>query len=185
MNNWQESLNKLVDAIPPPDNPRFTEGPPLESSFPKLPDDHAALIQTYGSGEFKDSEIGCVIRAYNPFDPRQFKWLPDKFDIYRRYRMSEGDRYMPWPIYPEIPGVFICGWNDSRDVWFWHMNNDDPNCWSTVFYGNMRDSFEYQMPMVVFMQKLLFGEISRRDLNFAEPDFVASKIEFSPARYTG
>ena len=40
------------------------------------------------------------------------------------------------------------------------------------------------MPMVVFMQKLFFGEISRKDLNFDESDFVASDIEFLPALRT-
>lgn len=185
MKQWRQSLKKLLDAIPPPPQPRYVDGPLLDASLPALPEDHAAIIVAYGSGEFVYGDIGCVIEVFNPRDPWHTKWLPEKHETLRAYRKSEGDEYMPYPVYPESPGVLICGWNDSRDHWFWNANSSDCNQWPTVFYGDMQDSFQFDMPMVVFMQKLFFGEISRRQLNYAEPDFTPTGFAFRPSRRKG
>jgi len=182
MKQWERSLKKLLAAIPPPPKPRFVDGPLLDATLPPLPEDHAALVRAYGSGEFSDARIGCVIEVFNPRDPWHKKVVGQGYDILRDYRKCEGDELMPYPVHPERPGALICGWNDTRDYWFWHVNGDDPNRWPTVFYGDMEDAFEFDMPMVVFMQRLFFGEISRRDLNFAEPDFEPKGFEFLPSR---
>ncbi len=58
MTRWQNSLNKLLDAIPPPAQPRYVDGPLLDPSLPALPEDHEAIINAYGSGEFAYSDIG-------------------------------------------------------------------------------------------------------------------------------
>jgi hypothetical protein len=158
MKRWEGSLSKLLDAIPPPAQPRY--------------------VDAYG-------EIGCVIEIFNPRDPWHVKPYQKRHELLQQYRNSEGEQYMPYPIFPERPGVLVCGRNDSRDYWFWHVNGSDPNRWSTVFYGDMHDAFEFKMPLVVFMQKLFFGEISRRELNFAEPDFSAEGFEFQPSWRTG
>ena len=181
MTQWKRSLKKLLDAIPPPAKPRYVNGPVLDRSLPMLPEDHAALIGAYGSGEFAYGDIGCVIEVFNPRDPWHKKCLQMGLETLRDYRKTEGDEYMPYPVYPDNPGVLICGWNDSRDYWFWHVNGPDPNQWPTVFYGDMQDSFQFDLPIVVFMQKLFFGEISRRQLNFAEPDFKPTEFEFRPS----
>jgi hypothetical protein len=47
------------------------------------------------------------------------------------------------------------------------------------------DVREYRTPMVVFLQRLDFGEISRRELGFAEPDYHPSSFEFRPSWLTG
>lgn len=181
MKRWEGSLKKLLDAIPPPAQPKFLDGPLLDPSLPKLPDDHDALLRAYGSGEFAYGEIGCVIEIFNPRDPWHLMHYQKRHERLRQYRESEGEKYMPYPIFPDCPGVLNCGWNDSRDYWFWRIKGSDPNRWSTVFYGDMKDAFEFKMPLVVFMQKLFFGEISRRELNFAEPDFSPKGFEFRPS----
>lgn len=181
MTQWQTSLKKLLDAIPPPTQPRYVEGPLLDPSLPALPEDHAALINAYGSGEFVYGKIGCVIEVFNPRDPWHKKWHKEFHELLRDYRESEGDEYMPYPIYPESPGVLICGWNESRVYWFWHVSDADSNQWPTIFYGDLQDAFQFDMPMVVFMQKLFFGEISQKQLNFAGPDFDPSGFEFCPS----
>lgn len=178
--NWQHSLNLLLDAIPPPAEPKYVEGPLLDTSLPAMPDDHAALVRAYGSGEFSYGRVGCVIEVFNPRDPWHQKQFRELSEILREYRESEGDEYMPFSIYPDHPGALICGWNDSSDQWFWYVDDSDPNQWPTVFYGDMQDSFQFEMPMVIFMQKLFFGEISRRQLNFGEPDFKSTGFEFRP-----
>ncbi|QDT86388.1 hypothetical protein [Gimesia chilikensis] len=182
MTQWQDSLRKLLDAIPPPTQPRYVDGPLLDPSLPTLPEDHKAIINAYGSGKFVYSDIGCVIELFNPRDPWHRKCLGEDHDILRDYRESEGVKYMPYPVYPESPGVLICGWNDSRDYWFWHVNTPESKRWPTIFYGDMRDAFQFDMPMVVFMQKLFFGEIHRSELNFAETDFKPTNFEFKPTR---
>ena len=181
MTQWQSSLKKLLTAIPPPAEPRYLDGPLLDPSLPALPEDHRALIRAYGSGEFAYGETGCVIEVFNPHDPWHNQHLQEAHEILRDYRKSEGEEYMPYPVYPERLGVLICGWNDSRDYWFWHVTDADSNQWPTVFYGDMQDAFEFKMPIVVFMQKLFFGEISRKDLNFAEPDFEPTGFTFRPS----
>lgn len=185
MADWQTSLQMLVNEIPPPVQPRYTDGPLLDPSLPEMPDDHTALIRTYGSGEFVYGDIGCVVEIFNPRDPWHMRFFRESYEILRDYRRTVGDKCMPFPIFPERPGVLICGNNDSRDYWFWYVNSTDPNKWPTVFYGDLQDSYQFEMPMVVFMQKLFFGEISRRQLNFAEPDFAPAGFEFQPARRTG
>jgi hypothetical protein len=185
MKRWEDSLKKLLDAIPPSSQPRFVDGPLLDPSLPTLPEDHAALVHAYGSGEFVYGEIGCVVEIFNPRDPWHKKDVEESHQILREYRESEGGKYMPYPVYPERPGVLICGWNDSRDYWFWHLTGTRPDGWPTVFYGDMQDAFGFDMPLVVFMQRLFFGEISRRELNFAEPDFAADACgEVAKARRT-
>lgn len=182
MTQWQDSLKKLLDAIPPPVQPRYVDGPLLDPSLPELPEDHEAIINAYGSGEFAHSDIGCVIELFNPRDPWHRKCLKEGHDILRDYRESEGDKYMPYPVYPESPGVLICGWNDSRDYWFWHVNDPESNQWPTIFYGDMQDAFQFDLPVVVFIQKLFFGEIRRGELNFNEPDFKPTNFKFIPTR---
>lgn len=184
MTTWQRSLEMLLEAIPAPAQPKYVDGPLLDSSLPSFPDDHAEFLRAYGSGEFAYDNIGCVVEVFNPRDPWHIKCLKERHETLRKYRESEGDSYMPYPVYPESPGVLICGWNDSRDHWFWHVDGTDSNQWTTVFYGDMQDSFQFDMPMVVFMQKLFFGEISRRQLNFGGPDFEPKGFEFQPSRRT-
>jgi len=181
MKRWERSLKELLDAIPPPPQPRYVDGSLLDPSLPALPEDHAALIHAYGSGEFAYGEIGCIIEVFNPRDPWHKKVVGESHELLREYRKSEGNEYMRYPVYPERSGVLICGWNDSRDYWFWHVNDADSTRWPTVFYGDMQDAYEFDLPMVVFMQKLFFGEISRRDLNFAEPNFEPKGFEFRPS----
>lgn len=181
MKRWQRSLKKLLEAIPPPSQPRWVSGPLLDPTLPALPEDHAALIAAYGSGQFSDSKIGCVVEVFNPRDPWHEIGIRESLKILRDYRESEGDEYLPYPVYPETPGILICGWNDKRDYWFWHTKGADSNRWPTVYYGDMEDAFEYKMPLVVFMQKLFFGEISRQDLGFGEPDFEPAGFEFRPS----
>lgn len=181
MKEWQRSLDMLREAIPPPAEPRFLDGPLLDPTLPVLPEDHAALIQAYGSGQFEVERTGCVIEIFNPRDPWHARQLRETYEILREYRDIEGDKRMPPRIYPESSGIFVCGWNESRDHWFWHMNGPDPNQWPTIFYGDMEDSFVFEMPMVVFMQKLFFGEISRRELGFGEPDYKPDGFTFRPS----
>jgi len=47
MTQWQDSLKKLLDAIPPPVQPRYVDGPLLDPSLPELPEDHEAIINAY------------------------------------------------------------------------------------------------------------------------------------------
>jgi hypothetical protein len=175
----------LVQAIPPPVELRYTTGTPPASTLTAQPDDHRAFVAAYGSGEFVYGDRGCVIEVFNPGDPWHRASVAHSHDSLRDYRASEGDEYLPYPVHPESPGVMICGWNDSRDYYFWHTVRDDPNRWPTIFYGDLQDVREYQVPLVVFIQKLLFGEISRRDLGFAEPDYEPSGFEFRPSWRTG
>lgn len=182
MSNWQRSLDLLLEAIPPPAAPKRIDGSPIDVSLPTLPDDHSALVEAYGSGEFKYGRAGCVIEVFNPRDSWHTK-LPFQqgHQILRDYRESKwGAKYLPYQIHPEIPGVLICGWNDSRDYYFWHVNGPNANKWPTVYFGDMRECHEYAMPLVVFIQKLFFGEISRRELGFAEPDFEPTGFSFRP-----
>lgn len=180
MTTWQDSLKKLIEAIPPPIEPKYVDGKVIDATLPTFPEDHTALVEAYGSGEFTCDDIGCVIEVFNPRDPWHVKHVQNDHEHLRSYRESEGEEYLPYPIYPDNPGVLICGWNDSRDYWLWRTDGFDSNQWPTVFYGDLQDAFEFEMPMVVFMQKLFFGEISRQDLSFDEPDFVATDFEFLP-----
>src|SRR2546425_3547080 len=108
MTVWKCSLDMLLDAIPPPAQPRYLDGPLLDPSLPTLPEDHAALIRAYGSGEFAYGDIGCVIEIFNPRDPWHKKGQRESHELLQDYRKSEGDKYMPYPVYPERPGVLIC-----------------------------------------------------------------------------
>lgn len=183
--SWQRSLALLVKAIPPPAEPRFTSGPVPSSTLPALPEDHRAFVAAYGSGEFVYGDRGCVVEVFNPGDPWHRKSVPASHEILREYRATEGDEYLPYPVYPERPGVMIWGWNDSRDYYFWHTGRDDPNRWPTIFYGDLQDVREYKVPMVVFIQRLFFGDITRRELGFGESDYVPSGFEFRPSWRAG
>ena len=103
MVDWQRSLKGLVETIPPPVEPRCTSGPLLQPALPALPEDHAALVNAYGSGEFSYGEIGCVIEVFNPRDPRHDRLFREGHEILQEYRDSEGEESMPYPIDPAYP----------------------------------------------------------------------------------
>src|SRR4051794_19926552 len=96
---WQHSLMLLLEAIPPPNQPKYIDGPLIDPTLPSLPDDHAALIAAYGSGEFAYSKPGCipscVIEVFNPRDPWHLHRLfREGHEILRDYRETEGDEYI-------------------------------------------------------------------------------------------
>jgi hypothetical protein len=166
----EASLSRLIGAIPPPQHPLETTGHVSLLHFTDgqqvvFPPDYLRLIDAYGSGDFTSDErygegtIGDILHLRNACAPGYQTCLMQESSFLREYKESEGDRYVPYAVYPDKPGILPWGGADFRLSYFW-LTEGKPEQWPVLLMHDLEIWTRFDMPMTVFLEQLLFGEIN-------------------------
>ncbi|MEX1229969.1 MAG: SMI1/KNR4 family protein [Planctomycetaceae bacterium] len=178
------AIQELVSLISPPDRPLETGTQDKWETLQKdlsirLPSDYFEFGMVYGSGYFEDERSG-QLRIYQPFWSKfreTLDWSVANLSASREY---EGEEYVPFPIFPEIPGLFIWASDVHGNDFFWHTEGE-PDEWQIVVGGRDGEWDKHDGPMTSFLARAFTRQI---DVHvWPEPFFAdPSKIVFTPTK---
>jgi hypothetical protein len=124
----------------------------------KLPTDYKSFATEYGTGLFAN-----FIRVFNPFDEDPYASLLENAkticDMYREIKKAEGEKFLPFAMYPDEGGLLPWGNDENGNFIFW-LTKGNPSKWPTVVAegrGPLWQQFDF--PMTVFLAKILTKEI--------------------------
>lgn len=153
-------LQSIVSPPVPPvetgDSTRWTD---VESQLGiQLPDDYKAFIASYGSGN-----LAGFIHVFNPFSNSPHLSLTANIEkinaVYRHLRTSEGEKQVPYDVFPLRPGLLPWGRNEFGNYMFW-LTKGSPDKWPIVLAEGRSDHYErYSMTMTKFLVKALRREL--------------------------
>jgi hypothetical protein len=160
------SLRRLLRRIPPPRIPREVGREPTALTFAsgapvKFPPDYLRLTGKYGSGEFvEEGDLGMLVSAHNPRARAYRRFLDTKHRTARLMKQQEGE-YRDYEIFPASPGLLQWGWAEGRKGYFW-LTEGSPPRWPTVVMWDHRFAGRFDLPVVVFLERLLCGDLDCR-----------------------
>jgi hypothetical protein len=96
------SLQELIAVMPPPARPIETGSLDAKAFAEqalsiRLPKEVFEFGQTYGSGSFGTATV------LNPFSERYLGCVHEVSSCYQGLRISEGEEFIPYPVFPEKP----------------------------------------------------------------------------------
>jgi len=153
-----EPLKKLV---PPPRNPSevgsLQQWEAIERDLGlELPSDYRDFVFTYGSGRFAK-----FYGIYNPFAASQYAaLLPSIQRVCAAERETKRDwpEIVPYPIYPDQPGLLPWGCDDNGNYYFW-LTEGTSDFWPVLSDEVRGEGFrEYHCTMTEFLIGILQGE---------------------------
>jgi len=173
---------ELTTTIPPPSQPVETGTVKawqevLQQLKIELPDDYRDFGMAYGTGAFED--VGRLdIWVYNPFSPRYFDSIWSHLHNLDALKVGEGDRFVPYDIFPKSPGLLVWGSDVNGNEMFW-LTKGRPSDWPIVVRSPEGQFLEFDGPLTSFLAKAF-----RRQLAVAvwpEPFFSEpGNIRFRP-----
>jgi len=167
--DYASSLQRLLELVLPPLASLEVEGPPATISFGDgrrvtFPPDYLALVGKYGSGEFnQDGDVGMVVSVHNPRAAVFQKSLDKEHAYLREYKQQEGGGYAAYDIFPDTPGLLQWGWAEGRKAYFW-LTEGAPEQWPLIVMWDFEFFGRFDMPLVVFLERLVSGEMDARFL---------------------
>src|SRR5262245_30660800 len=181
------SLSRLLKMVPPPSTPLETGLPPASIAFTgnrpvEFPPDYLALAERYGSGEFRqDDDVGMIASVHNPRAPAYQASLDREHTDLREYKADEGGGYAAYDIFPSTPGLLEWGWARGRKSYFW-LTDGPPAQWPLVVMWDFEFFGRYDMPVVVFLERLVSGELDARFLGdeLMPMRLDSTRIAFTP-----
>jgi hypothetical protein len=150
------ALKRLAEVVAPPRKPLQVTGT-IRGDI-RFPDDYLALIGLYGSGSFQVEGAGAVLTLLNPYWRGYWKRVQEELELVREFKEEEGDEYIPYEIHPDSPGLLIWGYGEGRKHYFW-LTEGKPNRWPNIVMYDIELFTRFDIPMVVFLQRLLCGEL--------------------------
>ena len=163
----EQSMQRLKVKIPPPAHPVGLDATGLPDDLPPLPPDMFQFAEVYGSGFFDDG--GILVAVLNPFE-KGFAAKQDRdLELLRDLKETEGDEYIPYVIYPDQGGILPWGYSDRRKHYLW-LTEGEPMSWPVMAMYDIEITRRFDMPMVVFLDKLLCGEIDCSFLGLVDSD---------------
>jgi hypothetical protein len=185
--NTKSSLQRLLKMIPPPSTPLETAGDLASLVFAKgnkgaFPLDYLTLVEKYGSGEFRgEGDIGMIASVHNLRAAAYQSYLDKEHEYLREYKVEEGGGYSAYDIYPASPGLLQWGWAEGRKAYFW-LTEGAPSRWPIIIMWDFEFAGRFDMPLVVFLEKLLSGKLDCRFLGDETQPLLLnpSRISFVP-----
>lgn len=143
----------------------------------QFPGDYKRFIELYGTGC-----IGMFVWIFNPFSDNEnlnlMKQIDSQTEQYRQARSELGEKYCPFPIFPEPAGLLPCGVTDNGDVFFWLMASDNPDDWQVVINETRSPEFEtHSKQLTEFLAGVVTGEIESQIIPH---DFIDQSRLFLP-----
>jgi hypothetical protein len=153
------AVSELVAVVPPPENPTEAgppeEWPGIESAIGiPLPLDVRDFGLRYGSGMFADT-----VEAYNPFSAKYLEIISQVSDCYRDLKCAEGDKFIPYRIYPDKPGLLVWGSDVNGHMMFW-LTEGEPSRWPLILMTVDGQFERWDMPMTTFLASIFQGKMS-------------------------
>lgn len=135
------SISELTSLIPPPANPvecgNKASRRRVEAKLGlRLPDDLFELIAHYGSGQFLGS-----LYILNPFSPKYEPRILAKSQLFNELRSDPELEWLPFDIWPQVPGILPCGGLDSGDMIHW-LTEGPSNEWPLVLHDPKEHEFQ-------------------------------------------
>lgn len=178
---------KLRAIVPPPDEPVGVGDPTGWNRIEEelglvLPDDYKEFIGTYGDGY-----LAGFIHIFNPFSDSPHLSLQTSVEkickVYRDLKASEGDKQVPFCVYPEKSGLLPWGRNDVGNYMFW-LTDGESKKWPVVLAEGRSNRYErFNLGMATFLAKALSRELDSKIWpdDFPEPEvpitFQSAKLK--------
>jgi hypothetical protein len=181
------SLQRLVRLVPPPPIPLEVERPPVCMAFAGgqpvvFPPDYLALVEKYGSGDFWDAgDVGMIASVHNPRAAPYQTVFDREHAFLQEYKEDEGGGHAAYDIFPISPGLLQWGRADGRKPYFW-LTDGPPAQWPLILMWDFEFFGRYDMPVVVFLERLISGDLDARFLGdeTVPMRLDAARITFSP-----
>lgn len=165
-----ERLREIAPMWGKPFRPRGT----IPRNIPTLPEDYLRLVSVYGNGRFVHQGRGLIV-LLNPYLPDYWKTVQDELEFIRECKNQEGNELFPYDIYPDSPGLLLWGYGEyggyketrrRRRHYFW-LTDGKHDSWPVMV---LYDSFtRFELPVVVFLQQLLSGDMDCSFLGLVDP----------------
>src|SRR4051794_25924945 len=112
------AIEELVAVLPPPSQPlevgSLEQWKQVEATLHmQFPPDLYDFCVQYGSG------LIAGITVYNPFSPAYESAVNRMLAIFRGLRNDLSEGSVPFPLFPERPGLFPVGKEDNGGTMFW------------------------------------------------------------------
>jgi hypothetical protein len=119
-----------------------------------LPKEIVDFGKRYGTGMFGDN-----VEVFNPFSSKYLQHVETFRDCYCDLKRTEGDEFIPYAIYPQNPGLLVCGSDVNGHSMFW-LTEGPPDEWPLVLMSRHDNSFErLEMSLTTFLAKVFSGAI--------------------------
>ena len=124
----------------------------------RLPHDYYDLAHLYGAGTFVDPRRLKLI-VYNPFSPHYLDHIRDHRFLLEGLKNGEGEKSVPFAIFPVSPGLLPWGSDDNSNELYW-LTLGEPEHWPIVLRSHDNRWEEYPGPMTTFLAQLFRREIN-------------------------
>lgn len=179
------TIEHLKELVLPPEKPVGTGNPEGWDKVEQelgltLPTDYKDFARVYGAGN-----LAGFIHIFNPFSDSPYssllKCVKQICEVYRFLKQHEGDKQVPYAVYPDKPGLLPWGRNDLGHVLFW-LTEGNPDSWPIVLSHGKSDRYErFNLGMVDFLARALPHELDSTIWpdDFPDPD---TPITFNPQK---
>jgi len=148
------ALADLVLAVKPPSAPNAAGPLDRKADVERalniaLPNEIYELALMYGSGEF-----GNEIEVLNPFANDYIDKVNMISKCYTELKVAEGDEFIPYDIFPKMPGLYPWGTTSNGHCMFW-LCKDHPSSWPLVLLRSGEMLFqELRMDVTTFLENV-------------------------------
>lgn len=123
----------------------------------ELPECVFQLASIYGTGVFQTAS-GADFQFYNPYSKWYYQNLIRFHSLYETHKREFGDEYLPYRIYPDKPGLLMCGSGSNRQAFFW-LTEGIPNSWPIIYLTPDQEIGIFDGTLIAFLVKILTGKM--------------------------
>jgi hypothetical protein len=167
----KSSLSELSKLVPPPAEPKDSKGDWVRIEHDlglTLPDDYKGYIELYGSGvlcSFFSIRSPFMLERQYRVSPRE-AWIAWA-EFFRDWG-RETHQEVPFPVYPEIPGLLPWGTYGDVDSVGW-LTDKPSNEWHIVYLNQHDGFFElHELGFTQFLVAALKGKVPLPDSVFGK-----------------
>jgi len=155
------AIEDLTNIVAPPSDP-VDAGPESRLSAVEeklgltLPQDIIDFGLTYGTGSFASNQFMVL----NPFAPWYVGNVQEVCGLYHGLQRDEGDKFIPYAVHPDRPGLFPWGAEDNGHQMFW-LTEGNADKWPILLFNRDSSEFErWDMPVTTFLGKVFRLELA-------------------------
>jgi hypothetical protein len=163
--DYRNDLAKLQESLhpPPASKKKAVEGDSIEHMLGErlgasLPDDYMAFSAAYGEVRFGVPGNSEVLRVFSPDHRLYFKAVMGLIEVYIELKMTEGPKYIPYPLHPERPGLLPWGQGSNRRAYFWYTEGK-PDEWKVVYLTPEDKLVKTELPFLSFLIAVFDGKL--------------------------